>query len=348
LEFFLTYSTKDKRLAGQAKKNLEERGQSAFLAHEDIQPSVEWEKEIRQRLDGCTALVAIVTRNFSNSAYANQEVGFVLGKGKPIVALRFSDSKLPGFLQSVQAMNASTDDLASQIGKTIHIVEERLRATLVRPSRPTPLAEFVDSIIDRRRERYWRALVRPLEPYDFIPASAETDKWLVSNTPHIFTYLATRPISNGMAFERNDNGQIYAEVRTNGEIGYAVSLSEVEKIHLERATQVTGNTMEFASKIYQHFPHEQNRRGHVIVELKLALAHQQAIRCNQIPETLEKAYVTDEPEVIVQRKIMFDEIVSDWRGQLDQMMVDLCRHFGLPIEMSVARKVRDIVIRPSS
>ncbi|GAH19914.1 unnamed protein product, partial [marine sediment metagenome] len=42
----LSYSSKDKELAGQLKAELEGRGFTAFLAHEDIKPTKEWESEI--------------------------------------------------------------------------------------------------------------------------------------------------------------------------------------------------------------------------------------------------------------------------------------------------------------
>lgn len=344
MEFFLSYNTSDKGLAGQVKRALEERGQSAFLAHEDIRPSAQWVEEIRQHLDSCTALIAIVTQDFAKSDYTNQEVGFAMGRRKPVLTFRFSNSRLPGFLQSTQAMDASVDKLASPIEKTIQSVEYGLAETLVRPSTPTSAASLIDSVLDRRKERYWRAMVRPEEPYEFIPPSRETDSWLVANCPYIFQHITTRSIANGVVFERNGNGQIYAEVRSNGEVAYGVSLSNLERVHLERAAQVTGSTMEFASKIFRHFPHDQNRRGSVMVELRLALAHRQAIRCNQIPATLEKDFVTDEAQVIVQRRMLFGQLHSDWRGELDQMMVDLCRHFGLAIEPNMARKVSEIVI----
>ena len=88
-EVFLSYHHKDKTLAGKIKKRLDTLGFDAFLAHEDIDVSVESNREILRRLESCSVLIAIVTRNFSRSEWTNQEVGIFLGKNKPVVSLVF-------------------------------------------------------------------------------------------------------------------------------------------------------------------------------------------------------------------------------------------------------------------
>ncbi len=347
MEFFVTYNSKNKQLAGDIGRILKNRGHSAFLAHDDIQPSTDWLKEILRHLDTCSALIAVVTPEFAKSDYTNQEIGFILGKGKPIVALRFQKTELPGFLSWVQAINASPATLSSDTEKAVRTAEERLKNSVIRPKEPVSAKDFVDSLLDRRRERYWRFSISPLEPYEFIPASQETDDWFKANHTYIWTDLTSRPIKDGLAFERSDSsgsGDIYSEIRTNGEICYGVALLGIEQVHPERAAQVAGNTMEFASRIYRHFPHEQNRRGHVMAELKLALAHRQALRTNQLPIANEQNYITDEAEVIVSKKFFFEDLETDWRSQLEPMMIELCRHFGVSIGLKTVRAINNVAL----
>src|SRR5438094_10546848 len=92
LEIFVSYSHKDKELAGKIGKLLDKAGQTPFLAHDDIKPTEDWEEEIMKRLDTCSALVAVITPNFVGSAYANQEVGLTMGRGKTVIPLRLGES----------------------------------------------------------------------------------------------------------------------------------------------------------------------------------------------------------------------------------------------------------------
>jgi hypothetical protein len=87
-EVFLSYHHKDKKIAAKVKTELKKAGFSSFLAHDDIRVSRVWREEILKRLDSCSALMAIVTKNFASSVWVNQEVGAAMARGKPIVSLR--------------------------------------------------------------------------------------------------------------------------------------------------------------------------------------------------------------------------------------------------------------------
>ncbi len=123
IEVFLSYDHQDKLLVGELKKELERAGFTAFLAHEDIAVSAEWREEIRNHLDSCSGLIAVVTENFASSAWTNQEVGIAIGIDKPIVSLIFGASKiLPGFLESLQGIPARESDLRSPAKKAIDVI----------------------------------------------------------------------------------------------------------------------------------------------------------------------------------------------------------------------------------
>jgi nucleoside 2-deoxyribosyltransferase len=139
LEFFLAYHHDDNHLAGKVKQELERRGFSAFLAHEDIEPSATWREEILKHLKSCMALVAIVTKRFGDSSYANQEVGFVIGKGKPVISLNFSEG-LPGFLESLQAIKTTEGNIVAAATKATKFVEGKDPAT------------YIESVLKRTEE----------------------------------------------------------------------------------------------------------------------------------------------------------------------------------------------------
>ena len=93
------------------------------------------------QLDTCTALIAVVTENFIGSSFANQEAGIVLGKGKQVIPIRFGDAKLPGFLESLQAIPATNQTLNVAVKKTVHAIEVRDPSYIRTGYIPTPDAE---------------------------------------------------------------------------------------------------------------------------------------------------------------------------------------------------------------
>jgi len=67
IRVFLSYSTEDKGLAGFIKDSLEWYGLEVFIAHEDIEPSDEWQEAIIQNLESTDVFVPIITESFSLS-----------------------------------------------------------------------------------------------------------------------------------------------------------------------------------------------------------------------------------------------------------------------------------------
>jgi nucleoside 2-deoxyribosyltransferase len=124
-EIFLSYNHKDRNLAWKVKQELKKLGFAPFLAHQDISVSAEWRAEILKHLNNCTAVIAIVTENFAESAWTNQEVGIALGKDKPIVSLMFDRSKsIPGFLEALQGVSASEATMRYALKKAVMITSK--------------------------------------------------------------------------------------------------------------------------------------------------------------------------------------------------------------------------------
>ena len=70
------------------KTHLAHWGVSAFVAHEDIQPTRQWRDEVEAGLDTMDVMVAVVEPGFKESDWCVQEVGFALGKKIEIIPLR--------------------------------------------------------------------------------------------------------------------------------------------------------------------------------------------------------------------------------------------------------------------
>ena len=103
IEIFLSHISADKERAATLKLELGNLGFEAFVAHEDIEPGEEWLSEIRKRLNACHALIALLSEGFAASAWCDQEAGWALGRGIPVISVRL-DKAPHGFLGATQAL----------------------------------------------------------------------------------------------------------------------------------------------------------------------------------------------------------------------------------------------------
>jgi hypothetical protein len=60
-------------------------GMDVFLAHDDLQPSAEWQKEIVQALRKCDVFIPLLTRSFHSSLWTDQETGIAIARKKLIL-----------------------------------------------------------------------------------------------------------------------------------------------------------------------------------------------------------------------------------------------------------------------
>lgn len=88
LKLFVSHLSSNKVRMSQLKADLANWGVSAFIAHEDIEPSREWMHEVEAGLSTMEVLVAVVEPGFKESDWCAQEVGFALGRKIDIIPLR--------------------------------------------------------------------------------------------------------------------------------------------------------------------------------------------------------------------------------------------------------------------
>jgi len=105
---FLSHVCAHKVAVTELKRELQIHGISAFVAHEDITPSLEWQNEIELALRSMHALAALLTPDFHASNWTDQEVGFALGKGVLAVPIRLGSDPY-GFIGKVQGLSGSLD-----------------------------------------------------------------------------------------------------------------------------------------------------------------------------------------------------------------------------------------------
>jgi len=106
LRLFITHLSPRRAYAAELQASLQGFGISSFVAHNDIEPTLEWQNEIETALSTCEVLVALLHPDFHNSSWTDQEIGFAMGRGVPVLAVRFGQDPY-GFIGRFQAFNGT-------------------------------------------------------------------------------------------------------------------------------------------------------------------------------------------------------------------------------------------------
>jgi hypothetical protein len=105
---FLSHVSNHKVAVSKLKDELALYGVTAFVAHEDIEPSLEWRGEIELGLRSMHALVALITPDFHASQWTDQEIGWALGRGVLVVPVRLGVDPY-GFAGKYQGVPGTLD-----------------------------------------------------------------------------------------------------------------------------------------------------------------------------------------------------------------------------------------------
>jgi nucleoside 2-deoxyribosyltransferase len=111
LKVFLSHLSKQKSWTTELQEALLPYGVSAFVAHKDIKPTLEWQVQIETALATCDTLVALLHVGFHESNWTDQEIGFAMGRGVPVFSIRFGQDPY-GFIGKTQAFQGHGKDVA--------------------------------------------------------------------------------------------------------------------------------------------------------------------------------------------------------------------------------------------
>ncbi len=128
LRLFVSHISKDKDKATRLKDCLAPYGIFAFVAHEDINPTLEWQSEIERGLATMEAFLAILTPGFRNSVWTQQEIGFAVCRGVKVIALRMGEDP-PGFLSKHQALSRGKRNADAIAEEIVRLLGEDIRTS---------------------------------------------------------------------------------------------------------------------------------------------------------------------------------------------------------------------------
>src|SRR5690606_12928274 len=140
MRVFLSHLSEHRVFVAELQSELLSYGISAFVAHNDIEPTTEWQVEIETALRTCHSLVALLHPDFHASSWTDQEIGYVMGRGLPVFSIRLGQDPY-GFIGRFQGFNGN--------GKTAAQIAHELFDAYISNKQP--------------REQLARALIAQLE-----------------------------------------------------------------------------------------------------------------------------------------------------------------------------------------
>ena len=160
LRLFLSHLSNHRVYAAELQENLVPHGISAFVAHNEIQATKEWEAEIQIALGTCDVLVALLHPYFHESNWTDQEIGFAMGRGLPVFSVRFGQDPY-GFIGRFQAFNGRRKRPADLALEVVECLKTHKQTRHLMASAIVTLFEEARSFADARER------IQHLEKMDY-------------------------------------------------------------------------------------------------------------------------------------------------------------------------------------
>jgi hypothetical protein len=135
---FISHTHPHAGFAGTMRSYLAKYRIDAFVAHDTIAPSEEWRQTIETALLTCHAAAALMTTDFRESMWCDQEVGYCLARGVLVLPVMI-DATPHGFLGKYQAVKVKKGRAAMLVAQDVFRVlaahaetRERMAPAVVR------------------------------------------------------------------------------------------------------------------------------------------------------------------------------------------------------------------------
>ena len=126
IRLFVSHLALKKTQAHSIKDALKPHGISAFVAHDSIEPHEDWQLEIESALESMHAMLALITADFFESAWTNQEIGYAISRGVPIISLACERQDPQGFIRNRQAIRGNLDAIQASKHDVLDVLRKRL------------------------------------------------------------------------------------------------------------------------------------------------------------------------------------------------------------------------------
>lgn len=181
---FLSHVSAIKGKAAQLQRVLKRYGISCFVAHEDIEPTRDWQNEIEKALMSMDALAAVLSPGFKESNWTDQEVGVAIGRDILVIPVRKGIDPY-GFIARYQGFQSQSQTIG-QVARTIYQV------IAANPKTKGRLADvLVGLLLSGKSEEDVQHWLEMLESFDGLPtrhaeriqANARENEVLMASEP---------------------------------------------------------------------------------------------------------------------------------------------------------------------
>lgn len=152
-KLFLSHLVSFKLNTARLQQALKQYAITSFVAHEDIEPSKEWQIEIETALHTMDAMVALLMPGFKESNWCDQEVGVAVGRNVLIIPVRkgMDPYGFIGKYQGIQTTNKNIGEVAKKVFETI-ISSPKTRTKILRSlsnavSQSTEVSEAMEKVM---------------------------------------------------------------------------------------------------------------------------------------------------------------------------------------------------------
>lgn len=140
--FFISHSTKDVMGdVGEVCNILEKCRIRSFVADRDAPLGEPLPEKIKKAIEESELFLVFLTKNSKKSLWVNQEIGYALGKGIPIIPLKKGKTALKGLIESAKYVKMQHNPLL-----TVKDVFSRLGAWTLSPTAEAAILAFVGAM----------------------------------------------------------------------------------------------------------------------------------------------------------------------------------------------------------
>lgn len=145
--FFISHSTIDASGdVGAVCEIFEKCRIKSFVADRDAPLGNPLPEEIKKAIDGSELFLVFLTKNSKKSPWVNQEVGYALGKGIPVIPIKKGRIRVKGLIESAKYVQMQDNPL-----DTVNEVFSGLKGRQLSPTAQAAILAFVGALELRNR-----------------------------------------------------------------------------------------------------------------------------------------------------------------------------------------------------
>jgi hypothetical protein len=129
-DVFISYSSKDEKMAQFLRSHLQQQEVSVFMASMSLQLGQHWSAQILSNLKTSSWVLFLASREACQSPYVQQEVGAALVQQKKLVPIiwEIDPSELPGWAKQYQALNLAGVRTLDEIRIQINVIAQKIKS----------------------------------------------------------------------------------------------------------------------------------------------------------------------------------------------------------------------------